>query len=55
LNRLVADNKKMMQQTRAAHELCNPHNDVATASILENFHRPGRTAELVLFEARRKA
>jgi starvation-inducible DNA-binding protein len=55
LNRLVADNKKMIHQMRAAHELCGQHNDVATASILENFIDQAEPRNWFMFEASRKA
>ncbi len=32
---------------REAHEICDEHEDVATASLLESLHRRNRTADLV--------
>jgi len=55
IRELMADNKKMMQQMRAVHELCDEHNDVATASILENFIDQTERRNWFLFEASRKA
>jgi starvation-inducible DNA-binding protein len=55
IRELMADNKKLMQQMRAAHELCDQHNDVATASILENFIDQAERRNWFLFEASRKA
>lgn len=37
LKRLMEDNKNYAAHLRAAHKICDDHNDVATASILENF------------------
>ena len=55
IRELMGDNKKMMQVMRAAHELCDQHNDVATASILENFIDQAERRNWFLFEASRKA
>ena len=35
LEELLADNKKLAQYFRAAHEVCEKHNDIATASLIE--------------------
>ena len=37
LNELMDDNKTVIKAMRAAHEVADKHDDVATASILENF------------------
>lgn len=37
LQELMQDNKAFAARQRAAHEVCDKHNDVATASLLENF------------------
>jgi starvation-inducible DNA-binding protein len=37
LKELVDDNKAFAARQRAAHEVCDEHNDIATASLLENF------------------
>jgi len=55
IRELMGDNKKMMQAMRAAHEVCDQHNDVATASILENFIDQAERRNWFLFEASRKA
>jgi starvation-inducible DNA-binding protein len=39
---------------RAAHEVCDQHDDVATASILENFIDWAERRNWFLFEASRK-
>jgi starvation-inducible DNA-binding protein len=35
LAELLADNQKLTQYLRAAHEVCEKHNDIATASLIE--------------------
>jgi starvation-inducible DNA-binding protein len=47
LRELVADNKSVVEAMRACHELCDKHDDVATASLLENFIDQARAAPLV--------
>ena len=37
LRELMADNKAVVQAMRECHKLCDDHEDVATASLLENF------------------
>ena len=37
LNELVEENKNFAKRQRAAHEVCDEHKDVATASLLEVF------------------
>jgi starvation-inducible DNA-binding protein len=37
LRELMEDNKNFAARQRAAHEVCDEHDDVATASLLENF------------------
>src|SRR4030081_233716 len=37
LRELMEDNKQVAAAMRKAHELCDQHDDVATASLLENF------------------
>ena len=37
LAELRADNQKLTRNLRSAHELCEKHNDVATASLIENW------------------
>ena len=44
---LMNDNKTVAAAMRKAHELCDDHEDVATASLLENVHRRDREADLV--------
>ncbi len=54
IRELMADNKMMMTAMREVHELCDKHNDVATASILENFIDQTERRNWFLFEASRK-
>ena len=37
LTELRTDNQELTRHLRAAHELCETHNDVATASLIENW------------------
>jgi starvation-inducible DNA-binding protein len=37
LAELCADNQQMTRSLRAAHEICEKHNDVATASLIETW------------------
>ena len=50
---LLADNKAVAAAMRAAHELCDEHKDVATASLLENFIDATERRTWFLFEASR--
>jgi len=53
LQELMADNKAMMHAMRQAHALCDKHDDVATASILENFIDGTERRNWFLFEVSR--
>ena len=37
LAELRADNQELTRNLRSTHELCDKHNDVATASLIENW------------------
>jgi starvation-inducible DNA-binding protein len=37
LNELRADNHELTRSLRSTHDLCEKHNDVATASLIENW------------------
>jgi starvation-inducible DNA-binding protein len=37
ISELCDDNQQMTQALRATHEICDRHNDVATASLIENW------------------
>jgi starvation-inducible DNA-binding protein len=50
---LMDDNKKVIKRMRAAHEIADEHDDVATASILENFIDAAEKRNWFLFEASR--
>ena len=54
LRELMADNKAVVRRMRAAHEVADKHDDVATASILENFIDQAEKRNWFLFEASRK-
>jgi len=34
---LLADNRQLAAELRSAHDVCGKHNDVATASLIENW------------------
>ena len=55
LRELMADNKAVVKAMRACHELCDQYEDVATASLLENFIDQSERRVWFLFEASRKA
>ena len=52
---LLRDNKAMAQAMREAHQLCDEHEDVATASILEVYIDETERRTWFLFEASRDA
>jgi len=54
LTELMNNNKTMIKRMRAAHEIADTHEDVATASILENFIDAAEKWNWFLFEASRK-
>jgi starvation-inducible DNA-binding protein len=37
LTDLLANNQELIQYLRTTHDVCDQHNDVATASLLENW------------------
>ena len=55
LRELVGDNKAMAKSMRDAHEVCDDHDDVASASLLEVFIDETERRPWFLFEARRAA
>jgi starvation-inducible DNA-binding protein len=54
LRELMADNKAMAAAMRRAHELCDEHEDVGTASLLETFIDATERRTWFLFEASRE-
>jgi len=50
---LMADNKAMIESMRKAHEVADKHEDVATASLLENFIDEAEKRCWFLFETSR--
>jgi starvation-inducible DNA-binding protein len=55
LEELLADTQSTIKAMRAAHELCDEHDDVATASLLENFIDAAEKRAWFLFETARNA
>ena len=55
LRELMNDNKAVAAAMRKAHEICDKHEDVASASLLENYIDETERRTWFLFEASRKA
>ena len=55
LRELMNDNKAVAKAMREAHELADKHEDVATASLLENYIDDAERRTWFLFEASRAA
>jgi starvation-inducible DNA-binding protein len=55
LAELMKDNKAYVQSLRAAHVLCDEHDDVATASLIENWIDEAEKRVWFLYETGRKA
>ena len=55
LRELMSDNKAMAAAMRKAHDIADRHEDVATASLLENFIDATERRTWFLFEASRAA
>jgi starvation-inducible DNA-binding protein len=53
LKELMEDNKTVIRAMRKAHDIADKHEDVATASILENFIDAAEKRNWFLFEASR--
>ena len=54
LAELRDDNKQLTRNMRVLHEVCDEHNDVATASLLENWIDETEQRTWFLFEAGRR-
>jgi starvation-inducible DNA-binding protein len=54
LAELREDNKQLTRNMRVLHEVCDEHNDVATASLLENWIDETEQRAWFLFEASRR-
>jgi starvation-inducible DNA-binding protein len=50
LAELCADNQHLVRYMRATHEVCDKHNDIATASLLENWIDETERRTWFLFE-----
>lgn len=51
LAELVKDNQQLTRFLRSTHEICDEHNDVATASLIENWIDETERRTWFLFEA----
>jgi starvation-inducible DNA-binding protein len=54
LRELMADNKACITAMRQAHQLCDEHDDIGTASLLEVFVDEAERRNWFLFEASRR-
>jgi starvation-inducible DNA-binding protein len=55
LSELREDNRALLASMRQAHDLCDEHHDVATASLLENWIDQAERRIWFLFETTRRA
>ena len=55
LKELMTDNKKCAERMRKAHEVADEHDDIATASLIENWIDQTEKRTWFLFEAARGA
>src|SRR3954465_14846925 len=55
LAELQQDNQQLAGRLRAAHEVCDEHRDIATASLIENWIDETERRAWFLFEASRNA
>ena len=51
LGELAGDNQQLVKFLRSTHEICDKHNDVATASLIENWIDETERRTWFLFEA----
>jgi len=54
LSELREDNGQLVSLLREVHDLCDEHNDVATASLIENWIDEGERRTWFLFETTRR-
>jgi len=55
LTELLADNQELIKYLRATHEVCDQHNDVATASLIENWIDETESRAWFLYETINRA
>lgn len=55
LAELQEDNKSLAASLRAAHDVCDEHKDIATASLIENWIDETEERTWFLFEANRRS
>jgi starvation-inducible DNA-binding protein len=55
LAELLQDNRTLIARLREAHDICDDHNDVATASLIENWIDETERRSWFLFEITRRA
>ncbi len=54
LAELRDDNQRLVSEMREVHDTCDEHNDVATASLLENYIDEAERRVWFLYESSRK-
>jgi starvation-inducible DNA-binding protein len=54
LAELRDDNQRLITELREAHDLCDEHNDVATASLIENYIDEAEKRVWFLYESSRR-
>jgi starvation-inducible DNA-binding protein len=54
LAELTADNQELARSLRHSHEVCDRHNDVATASLIENWIDQAERRTWFLYETAEK-
>jgi starvation-inducible DNA-binding protein len=54
LAELRSDNQDFVRSMRETHDVCDEHNDVATASLLENYIDEAERRVWFLYEAGRR-
>jgi starvation-inducible DNA-binding protein len=54
LSELREDNQMLVTRLKAAHDVCDEHNDIATASLIENWVDETERRTWFLFEATRR-
>jgi starvation-inducible DNA-binding protein len=55
LTDLLANNQELIKYLRATHDVCDQHNDVATASLIENWIDETENRAWLLYEILHRA
>ena len=54
LSELASDNRQLTASFRVAHEVCDEHRDIASASLIENWIDESERRSWFLFESTRR-